>query len=102
MTAPAAGPLTAAVPDSVTTPDGVRDGSSPAADVVDRKHEWLASHPGGVIGRPRADQLIYAATVRGVEIARAYAGLAKLMDLIDQAEAEGRCPLHPPAGGSPS
>jgi hypothetical protein len=98
-------PLTA-VPHAVTTPDCVRDGTSAdvadVGDVVARKRAWRASHPDGIIGRPRPDQLTFAATVRGVELARAYDDMTLLMDLIDAAEAEGRCPLHPLAVGSPS
>ena len=103
MTTPEVGlPLTA-VPHVAATQAGVRDGASAdGGDVVARKRAWLASHPEGTVGRPRADQLAYAATVRGVELARAYDDMARLMDLVDAAEAEGRCPLHPLADGSPS
>ena len=89
---------------AVTTPDGARDGSAHAGhgDPVQRRRAWLMTHPGGVIGRPRADQLVHAATVGDVEVARAYDDFCLLLDLIDQAEAEGLCPLHPPAGGAPS
>ena len=104
MTAHAARlPLTA-VPDAVagTTPSGVRDGSAHNGhgDLVQRRRAWLATHPGGTIGRPRADQLVHAATVGAVEVARAYDDFCLLLDLLDKAEAEGRCPLHPL--GSPS
>ena len=105
MTAPAGRlPLTA-VPDAAgTTPSGVRDGSGHAGhgDPAQRRLAWLAAHPGGAIGRPQADQLIQAATVGAVEVARAYDDFCLLLDLIDKAEAEGLCPLHPLPGGSRS
>jgi hypothetical protein len=90
-----------AVPHAATARAGVRDGPGGAVgDVVARKRAWLASHPGGTVGRPRADELVYAATVCDVELARAYDDLANLMDLVDAAEADGRCPLHPQGGPS--
>ena len=104
MTAPAARlPLTV-VPDAAgTTPSGVRDGSHAGhGDPVQRRRAWLASHPGGTIGRPQAGQLVHAATVGAVEVARAYDDFCLLLDLIDQADAEGLCPLQPRAGGSRS
>lgn len=86
----------------MTASDARRPKTAVVGDVVARRRAWLASHPKGVIGRPRPDELIYTASVGGVELARAYDDLGRLMDLVDAAEGEGRCPLHPIAAGSPS
>jgi hypothetical protein len=73
----------------------VKDESAEYNAPVVRGAQWLTAHPGGTIGPPEPDQLRQEAVVDGLVIATAYDDLSKLMDLVDKAEAEGRCPLHP-------
>jgi hypothetical protein len=88
----------------VTTPFtteglGLITGGDGDVDDVVRNLAWEAAHPGGTAGREQATQLGYTARWPDQSVAAtAYASLGVLMGRLDQAEAEGRCPVH----GAPS
>jgi hypothetical protein len=70
-------------------------------DPVLRRNRWLEDHaPGGTIGYPWPGEPQMRAAVGGTVITfTARDDLGELMDAVDVAEAEGKCPLHP-AGSS--
>lgn len=67
-------------------------------DQVVRREAWERSHPGGTIGHEVPGEPGYTARwPDGAVAATAFASLAALMVKLDQAEAEGRCPVHGPS-----
>jgi len=78
---------------------GVIRGTGGDVDQVVRKTAWEKAHEGGVIGQDPGS-LVYAARhADGSLAASAYGDLGALMGKLDQVEAEGRCPVHPPPPG---
>ena len=74
---------------------GVVPGADGEVEDVVRRLAWEKAHPGGTIGREKEDQLGYTARWPGGEVAAAaYASLGVLMGRLDQAEPQGRCPVH--------
>jgi hypothetical protein len=74
---------------------GVIPGTGGDVDAVVRSQAWEEAHPGGTAGRDEHGQLGYTARWPGGQVAAtAYGSLGALMDRLDQAEGEGRCPVH--------
>jgi hypothetical protein len=78
---------------------GVIPGTDGDVDHVIRRQAWEREHEGGSVSREESAQLVYAARwPDGSLAATAYGKLGDLMDKLDLAEEEHRCPVH----GSPS
>lgn len=74
---------------------GVIPGTGGDVDDVVRKLAWQKAHPGATAGCDAAGLLSYTACWAGGKVAAtAYGSLGALMGKLDQAEAEGRCPVH--------
>ena len=78
---------------------GAIPGADGDVDDVIRRQAWEQAHPGATISREGPAGPGYTARwPDGTEAATAYAGLGVLMTRLDQAENQGRCPVH----GTPS
>lgn len=74
---------------------GVISGGDGDVDNVIRMQAWERAHPGRTISREDAGQPGYTARwPDGTLAATTYASLGVLMGRLDQAEAEGCCPVH--------
>lgn len=74
---------------------GVIPGAGGDVDDVVRKLAWEQAHPGGKIGPQDPGGPVCAAWWPDGSLAdTAYASLGALMDKLDHAEADGRCPVH--------
>ncbi len=73
---------------------GVIPGTEGDVDNVVRAEAWKQAH-GGTIGAEQADRFTYTARWADSSVAAtARDDLGALMRELDQAEADGRCPVH--------